>query len=407
MKSRILFVDDEIKILQGLRRMLREMRGKWEMVFAESGAKALEAMEKASFDVVVSDMRMPGMDGAQLLTEVRKRHPQVIRIILSGFAKEESVLRTVGPAHQYLAKPCDHRDLIDTVERTLALRKFLDSEDLRSLVAGLQTLPTPSAVYLELLDEFNSPHASAVSLAEKISLDVAMAAQTLKLTNSAYFGLPTKVTSPLEAVQLLGFDTIRALVLVAGFFSQFRGDAETALTMERLSRRCLGVGALAKAIAEAENLDTLVTDQACCAGVLSHVGTLVLIARWPARFKKVVSLVEDDGLAITEAERRVFGANHAELGAYLLGLWGFVDPIVEAVAYHHEPRRCCCRRVNALLALHAAQYLTRGDWDGQDSGELVVSSLDQEYLREAGVIERLPAWAEIYRSLEQKGTVND
>lgn len=407
MKSRILFVDDETKVLQGLRRMLRDMRGTWEMVFADSGAKALEAMEKAPFDVVVSDMRMPGMDGAQLLTEVRKRHPHVIRIILSGYAKEESVLRTVGPAHQYLAKPCDHRDLIDTIERTLTLRKILNSEDLRSLVAGLQTLPTPPAVYFELLDEFHSPHASAASLAEKISLDVAMAAQTLKVTNSAYFGLPTKVTSPLEAVQLLGFETIKALVLAAGFFSQFRGDAETSLTVERLSRRCLGIGALARAIAGAENLDTLVADQACCAGVLSHVGTLVLVARWPAKFKQVVSLVENDGLAITEAERRVFGANHAELGAYLLGLWGFIDPIVEAVAYHHEPRRCHRRDVNALLALHVAQYLTRGDWDAKDSEELVASSLDREFLTELGVVERLPAWAEIYRSLEQEGTVND
>lgn len=407
MKSRILFVDDEPKILQGLHRMLRDMRGTWEMVFADSGAKALEAMEKAHFDVVVSDMRMPGMDGAQLLTEVRKRHPHVIRIILSGYAKEESVLRTVGPAHQYLAKPCDHRNVIDTIERTLALRKILNSEDLRGLVAGLQTLPTPSAVYLDLLDEFHSPQASAASLAEKISLDVALAAQTLKLTNSAYFGLPTKVTSPLDAVQLLGFDTIRALVLMGGFFSQFRGDAETTLTVERLSRRCLGIGALAKAIAEAENLDKPVTDQASCAGVLSHVGTLVLVARSPAKFKTVVSLVENDGLAITEAEHRVFGADHAELGAYLLGLWGFVDPIVEAVAYHHQPRRCRCRDVNAMMAVHAAQYLTRGDWDAQDSEELVASALDREYLTEAGVIERLPAWAEIYRSLEQKGTVND
>ncbi len=271
----------------------------------------------------------------------------------------------------------------------------------------MQTLPTPPAVYFELLAELQSPQASAASLAEKISLDVAMAAQTLKVTNSAYFGLPTKVTSPLEAVQLLGFETIRALVLAAGFFSQFRGDVETSLTVERLSRRCLGIGALARAIAEAENLDTLVADQACCAGVLSHVGTLVLVARWPAKFKQVVSLVENDGLAITEAERRVFGANHAELGAYLLGLWGFIDPIVEAVAYHHEPRRCHRRDVNALLALHVAQYLTRGDWDAKDSEELVASSLDREFLTELGVVERLPAWAEIYRSLEQEGTVND
>ncbi len=373
MKSRVLFVDDEIKVLQGLRRMLRGMRNEWVMAFAESGEKALQLLEKAPADVVVTDMQMPGMDGAQLLNAVRKRHPGAARIILSGYANEESVLRTIGPAHQYLAKPCSSETLTKTVTSALELRGLLGSEKLRHLVSSLDTLPTPPEVYFNLLDELNSPTASVISVSKIVSRDVAMTAQILKLTNSAFFALPTTVTSSQQAVRLLGFDTIRALVLMAGFFSRFKGDASVAAFLERLSRRSLAIGVLAKAIAEAEKLNSLVTDQACCAGALSHVGTLLLIANWPDRFKKASSLAETDGLGI-----------------------------VEAVAYHHQPSSCSYHKFGALTVLHVAQYLTKGEADSPDSDEMPGAALDQEYLAEVGVTNRLPAWRKISDDIKTK-----
>lgn len=396
MKSSILFVDDEVKVLQGLRRMLRGMRGEWAMAFAESGKEALELLEKTPADVVVSDMRMPGMDGAQLLDAVRRRHPGAARIILSGYADEESVLRTIGPAHQYLAKPCDSETLTRTIAGSLELRGLLKSEKLRRLVSSLDTLPTPPEVYFGLLEELNSPTASVNSVAEIFSHDVGMTAQILKLTNTAFFALPMKVTTPGEAVQLLGFDTIRALVLMTGFFSQFKGDANAASALERLSRRSFAIGVLAKAIAGKEGLGKLIADQACCAGALSHVGTLLLIANLPVKFEQAVAMVEKEGIGIIEAELRVFGASHAEFGAYLLGLWGFTYPIIEAVAYHHQPGLCSGRKVGLLTVLHAAQYLVRGEIE-----EIPGPALDLQYLAEAGVAERLPEWLNIFHDLKK------
>ncbi len=412
MKQRLLFVDDEENVLDGLRRMLRSMGVQWDMVFVDSGKKALAAMEKAPFDVVIADMRMPKMDGAQLLGEVQRRHPDTARIILSGYAEKESVLRTVAPTHQYLAKPCDPETVVTTIERILRLRGLLASEDLRRLVCGLKTLPMPSAVHFELLKELDSPERSAASVAEIISGDIALTSQTLRLVNSAYFALPTKATTPLQAVQQLGLETIKSVVLSAGVFSHHLGDEELASMLETLNRHCLAIGAVAKAIAEAENLDNFVAEQALCAGVLSHIGTLLLVATWPNKFRKVVSLLEKTGIAdtgadqqafgITEAEQQVFYIDHAALGAYLLGLWGFSSLIVEAVAYHHEPRRSHCREVNALTAVHAAQHLTRGDRAAKDAQKMAVPSLDREYLADVGVLDRLPAWRDIADSLEKQ-----
>ena len=91
-KRRILFVDDEAKVLDGLRNLLRRQRHEWDMLFALSGAAALEELAKAPVDVIVSDMRMPGMDGAELLTRVRTLYPQTARIVLSGHAERGAIL---------------------------------------------------------------------------------------------------------------------------------------------------------------------------------------------------------------------------------------------------------------------------------------------------------------------------
>jgi DNA-binding NtrC family response regulator len=173
-KKRILFVDDEAMILQGLQRMLRPMREEWDMEFIGSGAKALERMGPAPFDVVVSDMRMPGMNGAEFLTEVMKRHPKTIRLILSGHADKELILQCVGATHQYLAKPCDADALKATVTRASNLEGNLQSEPLRKLVGQLSHLPSIPSLYMEIVEIANHPGASLEDVAQVIARDLAM-----------------------------------------------------------------------------------------------------------------------------------------------------------------------------------------------------------------------------------------
>ncbi|TVR99646.1 MAG: HDOD domain-containing protein [Rhodospirillales bacterium] len=403
MRPRILFVDDDPRVQQGLGRTLRYMRERWDMAFADGPETAINALAQGPFEVVVTDMRMAGMDGADLLGWVRERHPEVVRIILSGYSDKEAVFRTVGPAHQYLAKPCEHEVLIQTIDRALTLRRKVASEEVRSLVAGVETLPSPPAHFAELIQALDSPTSSAASIAAIMSRDVAMVAQTLKLTNSAYFGLPVKVDSLMHAVQLLGVETIRNLALVVGFFRDYVGDADTLGRMNTLSRRSLSIGELAAAIARQEGLPGSVTRQAEAAGVLSHVGTLLLMARWPERFGRAIELLEREGLGVADAEFRVFGSTHAEIGAYLLGLWGFTDPIVEAVAYHHSPSEHGSGELGPVALVHAAQYLCRVRSFDPSELDVPTSMLDVGYLTRLGVLDRLARWAAIKQDLRGGG----
>ena len=141
----ILFVDDDVNLLRGLRRVLHKQREDWDITFLDSPVEALKLLDAQRFDVVVSDMRMPELDGASLLSEVERRHPGTIRVVLSGYTEEKSVLRTIGPTHQYLAKPCNTDDIVSLLDRTLALKAMLRSEPLRDLATSLHNLPSPSA----------------------------------------------------------------------------------------------------------------------------------------------------------------------------------------------------------------------------------------------------------------------
>lgn len=402
MMIRVLFVDDEEKVLDGMRRMLRNMRHEWDMEFARGAEEALLKVDKAAFDVIVSDMRMPGMDGAELLTEVRKRQPDTLRVILSGYSEEESILRTVGPAHRYLSKPCPSDVLIKTIKQAIGLREFVDSDQIRQMVNGLGHLPSPPAVVFKLLQCLDSSDATTNSVADIISTDIALTAQVMRVTNSAFFSLPTKATTPLQAVSFLGFDTIRSILLVSGILSQFEIDGAIKASFERLALNCLTIGKVARALSKAERVDTITMNHAECAGTLSHLGSLLLMTCLPKEFLQAAEACEHENTTIYEAERRGTGVGHAELGGYLLGLWGFASPIVTAVAYHHTPGNYPNDNVTPLTFVHAAQYLCSSKKHAEEEAPLSHYALDEDYLTRVGVIDRLPKWEEIAQSIKSK-----
>lgn len=148
--KRILFVDDDPNVLNGLKRSLWSMRKEWNMAFAPGGEEALKALEQAAFDVVVSDMRMPGMDGTQLQDEVLRRYPHIVRIILSGQSDQEMIFHSISATHQFLAKPCGGEQLKATIQRAFSLRDVLKSDSLRRLVAGMQTVPSLPTLFGEI-----------------------------------------------------------------------------------------------------------------------------------------------------------------------------------------------------------------------------------------------------------------
>ncbi|MBC7982907.1 MAG: HDOD domain-containing protein, partial [Candidatus Obscuribacterales bacterium] len=209
----ILFVDDEPETLAALRAMLRPRHREWQMEFVESGAAALTELEKQPYDLICSDMRMPSMDGAQLLTTVTERWPGTVRIVLSGYAELTQTLRLVSLAHQYLSKPCDAKQLENTLSRCLNVQDLLNRPALRSLVGQIRQLPALPKTYAKLRDAMSKPNANNTAIAAIVASDTAIAARVLQVVNSAFFRLARQITKIDQAVAYLGFAAVSNLVL--------------------------------------------------------------------------------------------------------------------------------------------------------------------------------------------------
>ncbi|MEK7236387.1 MAG: response regulator [Nitrospirota bacterium] len=397
--KQLLFVDDESKLLDGLKRSLRPMRHEWNMTFVTSGAEALKTLEQAPFDVIVSDMRMPGMDGAQLLNEVQQRYPQIVRIVLSGQSDQEMIYQSISATHQYLAKPCESELLKATVMRACALRELLGNDSLRRLVTGMQQIPSQPTLYAEIRKEAESKTASIKAIGAIISKDMGMTAKILQLVNSAYFGLRGTVSTAEQAVNLLGLDTVQALVLTVHVFSQFTSTHGSRFNIDRLWDASTETGSLARAIAKAEQAPALVIDQAYTAGLLHDVGMLVFAANVLKRYDATLKTAHDQGIPVWEVERQEFGATHADVGAYLLGLWGLSDPIVEAVAFHHRPSDCVESTFSPLTAVHVANVLQE-ELSQPPTGD-VTSQIDFTYLDRLHMTDQLPHWREVAGTVQR------
>ena len=393
MKMRVLFVDDQPNVLDGLRRMLRGLRNEWEIQFAESGDEALALMAKSPFDVVVSDMRMPGMDGSQLLSEAMTRYPGTVRIILSGQADQASVLRAVTPAHQYLSKPCDAETLKATVARACSLRGTLCQESLIRLVSQVTTLPSLPHVYTQLLEELQSEDASVQGVAELIAQDVGMTAKLMQMVNSSFFGIPRRVESPAHAAALLGLNALKPLILSAGIFSQFHADGLQEYSVDALMEHSLAVSHLAQQIARSHSDDKELAEDALLAGLIHDVGQLLLVENLPGEFGKTLALARENEISLCDAEFEYLDASHADVGAYLLGLWGLPSPIVEAVAFHHQPIKCAADGFGPLTAVHVANILVN---EKQPSCGITYSlDIDVDYLEHLGVADQIPKWRDM------------
>jgi HD-like signal output (HDOD) protein len=396
-KKRIIFVDDEKLVLQGLQRMLRPLRDEWEMEFVESGATALERMAQLPFDVVVSDMRMPGMNGAELLREVMRRHPKTVRLILSGHADKDLILKCVGSTHQYLAKPCDAEALKATVLRAGSVENALRDEKLKALVAQMDNLPSIPSLYVQMVEALQRSEVTLEEVGAIIAKDMAMTAKILKLVNSAFFGLRRQVSSATEAVNYLGLDTIRSLVLSINAFSQFESLPLRRFSIEPLWTHSLNTAALAKAIGQAECDDPKLADESFIAGMLHDIGKLVLAANFTEKFNRSLSLIWDEKMDPIAAETEVFSASHADVGGYLLGLWGLPVPVVEAIALHHSPGRASQKTFSPLTAVHAANAIVHErDTSTQQNSS---AQIDSDYLTALGLAEHLNGWRKAAQSL--------
>lgn len=385
---KILFVDDDPLVLQGIVRSLHGLRSEWVIETASGGEEALKKLEADNFDVIVSDMRMPGMDGAALLRAVKERHPQVLRFVLSGQCDESTMLRSVSSAHQFLSKPCDALELRTKLKQTFAVSELLGNVRLKQLVSQLKSLPSPPIVFTRIMALLNSETSSSEQVAEIVSHDLAMCAKILQLANSPLFANRAEISNAVQAVKFLGFKTVRSLALSASLFTRMETTVTPASLLEDVRRNSLRTGIFARAIARCEKRDEEFQDYCFTSGLVHDVGRLIVATLFPDGSGE--SPTADSSPAIEP------GCGHGPIGAYLLGIWGLPHLIVESVAWHDNPGASSIDYFHPLVAVHVAEAIAEQPAD--ESGP--PAAIDHAFLQEVGVADKLESWLSAIKELK-------
>ncbi|SMP39546.1 response regulator [Desulfonatronum lacustre] len=396
MNDRILFVDDNPSVLRGLRRMLLELEDTWQMHFAESGEEALAMMDREPFDVIVSDLQMPLMNGTELLERVRSRSPGTVRLILSGYSDNTQILKSAMTAHQFLSKPSSREVIQSALERVLALQEILPNPAIREVVARLFSLPVLPSTYDELMRATTSGQKDAIDeVAGLVSRDLGLSASILKLVNTAFFGLPQHIDNPARAVSLLGIEIIKALIVSGHFISPFNPRRHPGFALEDLWTHSRNTARFAETIARLEGADQKTADQAYLGGLFHDVGKLVLACAFEDEFHAIIDLANTRNITIIDAEREVISVSHVQIGAYLLGLWGFDEHIVHGMlcqlnlsAREARPLTTAVHAANALE--HELRIINPG---------YATHPVDTAYLEHHGLTGRYEVWREACRNL--------
>jgi len=386
-------VDDEPLVLNGLQRTLRKMRNVWDITFANSAAEAMQILDRNPMDVIISDMKMPEMDGSQLLAQVKKRHPHIVRLILSGHVGQETTIQSIQYAHQCLSKPCDVELLKQTLSKLFALRDILSDDSIKKIVSQIESLPSLPSIYTEIMAEMQSDDPSIRNVATIIGKDVSMTAKILQVVNSVFFGLPQRIGNPQQAVMLLGLDAIKSLVLSVKIFSEFSQREYSWFDLDKVFDHSISVSSFAKAIVKFEKMNADLVNYSLMAGLLHDLGKLVLATNFKDTYQKVLVESRNSDQKLWELEYATFGTSHAEIGAYLMGLWNLENPIIEAIAFHHCPSKSAASQLGLLTIVHVANALDHEEGSPEDQQPEL--QYDNEYLDRLGVSDRIPEWRRI------------
>lgn len=382
-ERRILFVDDEPKVLEGLERMLYPMRQSWQMTFAGSGEQALKLLSASDFDVLVTDVRMPGMTGFELLSRVIKLYPSLTRIVLSGAFDLEITVRSAALAHQFLDKPCQPEALRHAIEHAFKNSYLLQNPALKKTIASMPALPTIPAVYSRLMELLQQPEPPEEEVSRILREDLAITARVLQLANSPRFGAQHPINDVAEAVSRLGTTVVRSLVVDA--FVKFEDDSAANSVMAQLRTHGLSVASLSREIAKSLHLSAKDVDICFSGGLLHDVGKMVLAHSFPTTFELLVRRAAEREVSTYQFESGTLGVTHPEVGGYLLWLWGIPEHLTKIVALHHSPDVGAGPHSVHTLIVHVADALVNHRKD----------DIHMHELEAAHWVDHLPHWQEL------------
>jgi HD-like signal output (HDOD) protein/CheY-like chemotaxis protein len=380
---RVLFADDAAGSFERMRIELKHERPDWQLSFVHTEAEALASLAATPFDALVAVMSSPQLDGPELLSRVRERHPNAVRLCLPGDMEDEAFLRAMPVTHQFLANPCTAEGLLEIIERACDLRAILQNTAIRELIGTLKALPGAPKTFQALSAAIARPNAHTADITGIVSRDNAVAIKTLQIVNTAFFRRSAPIISIQAAVTYVGLEMLKSIALSASVF-----DALDASPAGRLLTHLQALSLRRAHLARLLLGESRLAEEGFTAALMLDIGQAVLALADPGQFERMIASAREQGRPWHEVEPRFFGVAHPEVGACLLGLWGLPLELVETVAYHHHPVQAQHAQTRVLAAVHVADVLA----DSADPSGRLLPRLDAEFFARPEAQRCLAEW---------------
>jgi len=388
-QKRILVADADPQMTS---QIAQALGARWLVKGATTGPAALAAMEEGSFDAVVASFDLPELDGPQLLNRVRQKFPDAVRVLMAEDSDRERVMKDGLGTQQFISKPCKPDVLKVMLENAVSRDTWIADDAVRELVSRMRSLPTIPSIYLEVRNELKSPSGSPDSVGVIIGKDMAMTTKLLQVCNSSYFGLPRKITDVGEAVGLLGFDAVNSIVVAVKMLGYYDRIKPAYYSVDKLWKHSLAVAQHARKVALRHSGERVLGEASYTAGLMHDLGKIVLACNFSHEYEKVQNEAKHTARPLWIVEKETFGGSHADIGAYLLGLWGLQPEVCEAAAWHQQPLRSPSNEFTVLTAVHVANALERELNPSDEAWAL--SKVDTIYLARIGCLNELDGWRE-------------
>ncbi|MDR3682552.1 MAG: response regulator [Geothrix sp.] len=333
---RILLVDGDADLLNQVRRAFWKSHRAWEVVLAHTGAEALQVLARDPVDIVMSDLRLPDLPGAELIHRVRELQPGAVRIALADPAQAEWTEQVEGDLHRLFIKPLQPDFLIGVVDSLNIEDDATNVRAVRAFVGGLGRIPSLPSLYVELVELLQREDAGMGEVARLIRRDLGVASQVLKLANSVHCASDRPVSEIGQALAMLGVDTLRSLVLFRGLISSFETPRPQGLDLEQLWLHSFHVATGVRKLAVFEG-ETALADLAFSVGLLHDIGLVVLATDPSRRYRSILEQAQSSRTPLAVLEHDTYGVDHTQIGAHLLNLWGLPPAFCRPVREHHAP----------------------------------------------------------------------
>ena len=322
------------------------------LLFSNSGKHALELLENQSVDLIITNIRMPIMDGYELLSSVKKLYPHILRMILSSNLNDILAVKTL---QQYLAmmvfiKPFDNEVLINTIKRVFETTKLLENRKLLDFDDDIKSLPTIRSLYIKIMQMIEN-NCNISLVANEIESDTSISTKILRLANSALYA--RKTGSIQQAICFIGLQNTKNIVLATSVIDTLGTNSITAEYVENIWKQANICNKMLSFI-YLKHLKKKMHDTYTVAGLLMNVGSVLMLNRFKEKYLELIQLADAANMNMTTIEWEAFETSHCEVGGYLLQWWQFPYPLVEVALYHHTPLDENVVNQELLCAAHIA-----------------------------------------------------